>query len=311
MNTAFMDALNLAWKIHAVEGGLAHRDILKTYELERRCVALRLLAFDNRYANLFSRRQAAHDDIKATLGKSRDDSEGDVDEFTKVFRESCEFTSGYGVAYGCNAINWSPDHEAKSALMHPKGIKLRTGHVFTNCDVTRVIDANVVHLEQEVPLNGAFRIFIFAGELYSSQLALQDFATGLAQENSFIMAQARPDVNDVSHHEQHNPHSMFFTLCTVFAANRGCIDITKDVPGLLARYRYHVYADDRWDGRVPAAKASAHAKIGVNAGERAIVVVRPDGHVAVVVSLVQGPGTINALNEYFSALNSMRLSNIE
>ncbi len=48
MNTAFLDAQNLAWKIHAVEAGFADRAILRTYETERRDVAETLLDFDNR-----------------------------------------------------------------------------------------------------------------------------------------------------------------------------------------------------------------------------------------------------------------------
>lgn len=301
MNTAFLDALNLAWKIHAVEGGLADRAILKTYESERKAVAESLLDFDNRYAKLFSQRPPAASEVQAA-SETIPDADLDADNaFIRTFKESCEFTSGYGVSYQPNALNWSPDHPAQSSLMQPSGTKLQSGRLFVIADVTRVVDANVVHLEQEIPLNGSFRIFIFAGEPVKNRAAIRDLADNLTSADSFYSAYTRPDVDQVSHHEKHNPHSMFFTLCTIFAAKRHRIEIPRDAPGPLARYRDHVYADDRWDRRVPDAQASAHAKMGLDEEKGGVVVVRPDGYVGMVASLVEGTGTIDALNAYFSA----------
>jgi hypothetical protein len=306
MNTAFLDALNFAWKMHAVEGGLAHRAILDTYEPERKDVAETLLAFDNKYAKLFSQRIPAASEVRAAAGSDGHSSAPD-NEFVKTFKESCEFTSGYGVAYKPNALNWSPEHVAKSSLIHPRGTKLRTGCLLINADVTRVVDANVVHLEQEVPLNGSFRIFVFAGRPPTSRVALRDFAHGLVKKGSFYSAYARKDVDMVSHHEKHNPHSLFFTICTIFAGVRSSIEIGRDVPEPLASYREHVYADDVWDRRVPQAKAAAHAKMGLDEDGGGVVVVRPDGYVGVVVGLVVGSGTVDALNDYFGAFTSKEL----
>ncbi|KAG5952255.1 hypothetical protein E4U53_001332 [Claviceps sorghi] len=311
MNMAFMDALNLAWKIHAVEGGLARRELLKTYESERRGAAENLINFDNRFAKLFSQRQPAANQVDTVPSNSLDDHGKEKDDaFTKLFKESCALTSGHGVSYGANAVNWSQDHPATSSLMHPKATTLRTGHMFLSSNVTRVVDANVVHLEQEVPLNGSFRIFIFAGTPSVTKTALRDLARGLERKGSFYSSYIRPDVETVSNHEQHNPHSLFFTICTIFAAKRAEIEISSEVPSLLARYRHHVYADDRWDARFPNANASAHAKMGFDETKGAVAVVRPDGYVAAVIALVQGNGTINAMNEYFSAFCTKKLTNL-
>ncbi|KAG6011079.1 hypothetical protein E4U21_000110 [Claviceps maximensis] len=311
MNMAFLDALNLAWKIHVVERGLAHRELLRTYESERKGVAESLLNFDNRYAKLFSQRQSAANEVDViSSNSSNEDSIEKDDEFIKTFKESCEFTSGHGMSYGPNSLNWSQMHPATSALMHPEGTILRTGHMFLNSNVTRVTDANVVHLEQEVPLNGSFRIFIFAGNPSITKTALRDLACGLGRKGSFYSSYIRPDVDKVSYHEQHNPHSLFFTICTIFAAQRSEIEISSEVPELLARYRDHVYADDRWDAKFPNAKASAHAKMGFDQTKGAVVVVRPDGYVGAVVALEEGNGTINALNDYYSAFCTKKLSNV-
>lgn len=86
MNTAFLDSANLAWKMHAVEAGFAHRDLLKTYELERMHVAETLIDFDHRYARLFSERRAGPGD-------------GPVAGLIRAFEQSCAFIAGHGVRY--------------------------------------------------------------------------------------------------------------------------------------------------------------------------------------------------------------------
>ncbi|KAL2205836.1 hypothetical protein CC79DRAFT_1397831 [Sarocladium strictum] len=293
MNTAFLDALNLAWKIHAVEGGFAKRSILETYESERKKVAETLLDFDNRYAKLFSQRQPDASEVEAASENHGSDQEQNENEFVKTFKEACSFTSGYGVCYGANELN-KPVPETISTVLKP-------GHLFINANVTRVADANVVHLEQEIPLNGSFRILVFAGDVKKTKKALQDFNQGLKDQHSFFSQYLRQDIAQVSHHEEHNPHSRWFTFCTIFAAaRRRDIEISRDVPDLLARYGMHLYVDDQQDLRVLEAKFSAHAKAGLDPDKGGIVVVRPDGYVGTVVALVEGGQTVTALNEYFS-----------
>ena len=305
MNTAFLDAQNFAWKIHHVESGFASRSILSSYEIERKKGANNLLDFDARYAKLFSQRLPSAGEVAG----AHQDQHVEENEFVKTFKASCEFTSGYGVAYDSNVFNWSPEHTASSPLFltHPEGTKLRSGRILTPATVTRVVDANVVHLEQEIPLNGSFRIYLFAGKPSTTHRAVNDFARGLGSKRSFFGAFTREDVDSVSYHERHNPHSHFFTLVTVFNAPRASITIAEALPPVLARYSDHVYADDVWDQRVPDAKAAAHAKMGLSQDEGGVVVVRPDGYVGCVVKLVEGNGTVDALNEYFGAFVTKKL----
>ena len=295
MNTAFHDALNLAWKIHHVEAGFAGSSTLQTYESERKRIAEDLLDFDAKYAKLFSERIPSADEVGAAA------SEGETNEFVTVFKSSQEFTSGYGITYGPNEFNWSAAHPAKSDLFATKNEKLRVGRVMPPANVTRIVDANKVHLEQEIPLNGSFRIFLFAGMPSITQRAIADLATNLARKRSFYSTFERKDVAEVSYHERHNPYSHFISICITFAARRDDVSISKMLPPLLARYNDHVYADDVWDERVPHAKASAHAKMGLSEETGGLVVARPDGHVGCVVELTKGSGTVDALNEYFGA----------
>jgi len=313
MNTAFLDAVNLAWKIHHVEAGFADRSILSTYEPERKSVAEELLAFDAKYAKLFSTRLPSASEVGAAVThegeKKHENALEEENEFIKTFKANCEFTSGYGVKYGPNTINWSPSHPAQHPLFLEtgQGTKLRTGCILTPTTVTRVVDANVVHLEQEIPLNGSFRIYIFGGNPKTTVQALRDFERGLAKKNSFYAVYRRGD--EASYHERHNPHSLFFSLCIIFAAQRPQIEIMELLPETLARYRDHVYADDVSDQRVPEAKAAAHAKIGLDEERGGVVVVRPDGYVGCVIKLEEGTGTVDALNEYFGSFVTKNLGN--
>ena len=306
MNTAFLDAQNLAWKIHAVESGFANRSILKSYESERKLIAENLLNFDAAYAKLFSQRLPSAGEVRTANA----DSSAEENEFIKTFKASCEFTSGYGVAYNENVFNWSTSHPAKSSLFLSEAqgtTKLRTGRILTNSNVTRVADANVIHLEQEIPLNGAFRIFVFGGNPSTNMNAINDFASNLTKPGSFYTAYLYKDLESISYHEQHNPHSAFFTIATILNAKRPDIEPEKLLPHVLARYRTHIYADDIWDAQLPDAKAAAHAKMGFEQDKGAVVVVRPDGYVGCVVRLVEGSGTVDALNKYFGSFVSRQI----
>lgn len=300
MNTAFHDALNLAWKIHHVEAGFARRSILYTYELERKKIAEDLLEFDAKYAALFSRRNsyAAEHDPVSQDGRQAEDA------FVELFKISAEFASGYGIAYGPNDFNWSSSHPARSHLFNPKGSKMRIGHVMPAIDVTRVVDVNKVQLEQVVPLNGSFRIYIFAGNPSSSRLSIADFTSNLQKKESFYSVFQHPDLATVSYHERHNPHSMLFTICIIFATSRINVNIAQLLPPLLAQYRYHIYADDIPNPKFPEAKYPAYSKLGIDEQQGCVLVVRPDGHVGCVVGLEEGSGTVDALNDYFGAFVS-------
>lgn len=305
MNTAFLDAQNLAWKIHHVESGFADRSVLKSYESERKLIAEKLLNFDAQYAKLFSQRQPSAGEVAhAQKHSSGGEDQPEESEFVKMFKESCEFTSGYGVAYDENVFNWSKKHPAQSSLFLSQDAGTttqRSGRILTPTTVTRVADANVVHLEQEIPLNGSYRIYLFGGKPDKTKNAISDFAAGLKKKGSFYQTYQHKYMDTIDYHERHNPHSKFFTINTIFNAKRPEIEIRAMLPELLARYFDHVYADDVWDQRVPEAKAAAHAKMGLSEDEGGVIVVRPDGYVGCVVKLVEGTGTVDALNDYFSA----------
>ena len=300
MNTAFLDAQNLAWKIHHVESGFAKRSTLKTYESERRQVAETLLNFDQAYAKLFSQRAPSAGEVSRASEESLESN-----QFIELFKANCEFTSGYGVAYGDNELIWTSSHPVQDSLIHPEGIKIRTGRTFPPANVIRIVDANEVHLEEEIPVNGAYRIYLFAGDPNLTRSAVLDFAANLNKRHSFYKNYELEDVSRVSYHEQHNPHSRFFTICTILAAYRGDVELSS-LPEVLARYSSHVYVDKLSDGSSPA-----HEKFGIDVRAGAVVVVRPDAYVACVVGLSEGSGTTDVLNKFFSTFTTRKAGRAE
>lgn len=64
MNTGIQDAGNLAWKLHAVLGGLAPEELLDSYHSERHPIAAGMVAFTRQFATLANMPDPAAGDIR-------------------------------------------------------------------------------------------------------------------------------------------------------------------------------------------------------------------------------------------------------
>ncbi|PLB54889.1 phenol 2-monooxygenase [Aspergillus steynii IBT 23096] len=279
MNYGLLDSHNLTWKLHLVESGLMSRDLLHTYEEERRAAASRLIDFDATYAGLFS---------------SHNPSQQTNDEFVRIFKQNALLTSGYGVEYPPNTLTHA-DTTAPTAL--------QPGRSFPPVNLTRVIDACEIPLEREVPFNGSFHVYVFAGAPEAHHCALADLAEYLADRDSvFSKTGDHREDPDMSYEGRHNPHSGLYTFSIVFSAVRASIDLAA-LPHFFRPYRYHVYSDDTRSRKLlPGGVGAAHAKLGFDVQEGGVVVVRPDGYVACVVRLVEGRETGEALDRYFAGV---------
>lgn len=178
-----------------------------------------------------------------------------------------------------------------------------------NSNVTRVVDANTVHLENEIPFNGSFRLFVYAGSSTSPRQGqhplLSSLSDNLLHTGSFYQRFMHKNQEELdTHHDSNNPHSPFFSVALTLCAKRPDIEI-EELPELFQAYRDRVYADDIPAMQVLNAEHASHAKVGLvpddkgDQAEAAIVVVRPDGHLGVAVKLTEGPETVQALEAYF------------
>ncbi|KAJ7049750.1 phenol 2-monooxygenase [Mycena amicta] len=316
MNISMLDMYSLAWKLNLVMKNLARPEILlPTYEHERRGVAQELLKFDGAYSRLFSGRGPDAKQLPNGV---------DPDEFIRMFKQNAFFTSGCGAVYSGNVLNALPEEtivqSRREGVFNPQGCKLVPGQRLTPGKVVRVVDGNHVRLQQEVKMNGAFRIHVFAGDLTQTRPALEKFAAFVNSPRSFFNKhRAAPGirasiidapagvVDNVGDGKARHVFNPFFTFLTIVGTHWYQWEI-DDLPSPLRLYRAQVYGDAVFDKRVPeslalcsqptTANAPLHAKYGLDKSKGAIVVVRPDSYVGAVVELCEDGW--EGLNDYFA-----------
>lgn len=204
-------------------------------------------------------------------------------------RADAFFTSGCGAVYSANALNALPDGPLSSTSSHkaainPAGCHLIAGQRLLPGRVTRVQDANPVRIQQEVVMNGAFRIHVLAGCLKTNREKVAEFARFLESSRSFLdrfrpRRGVRSSILDGQragkvHLETVSPDDSadanpFFTFLTIVATPRQEWEI-DELPYALRRYRDQVYGDDVFDRRVAEAGTNAplHAKYGLSIPHR-------------------------------------------
>ena len=298
MNLAFADAVNLSWKIHAVESGIASPKLLDTYELERRQAAQDVIEFDYHYAAIFAQRLMG---VVEKRARGLDSTVEETNGLAAAFAKSGVLISGYGVSYAENLLNWSAT-VSDAPPLDLGSSSLKPGSCFAlTADVTRVHDGKVVQLEQEIGLDGTFRIYIFAGDLQRSRRALDQLSAELQKPESFLNLRQRRKLRSANAHQ--GSDSKWFTLSMTFIPS--CADSTYDIamPAGLGVGSERIYADDQGGilkgGLIPSI---AHTKAGLKGGAGAVVVVRPDGYVAMATQLVDSSAPGQVLNSYFSRL---------
>jgi hypothetical protein len=87
-------------------------------------------------------------------------------------------SSVFGVTYAPNNLNYGLEHPAQARAI-VKQSTLKPGRVFPKSTVIRVVDANIVGLDLEIPPNGSFGIYVFAEELPANSRALADFEASM------------------------------------------------------------------------------------------------------------------------------------
>ncbi|KAJ7213021.1 phenol 2-monooxygenase [Mycena pura] len=308
MNISMLDMYSLAWKLNLVMKGLGKPEVLlPSYEHERRGVAEELLKFDGAYSRLFSGRGPDAKQLPNGV---------DPEQFIQMFKQNAFFTSGCGAIYSANALNALPGTEVLKGphgkAFSPQGVTLVPGQRLTPGRVTRVMDGNNVRLQQEVKMNGAFRIHVFAGDLDATRPALEAFAAFVNSPGSFFNrhragAGVRSSVIDgpaalvdnAGGRKSQHVFNPFFTFLTIVGTHWYQWEI-DELPSPLRLYRAQVYGDAVFDRRVPEAgtRAPLHCKYGIDMRKGALVVVRPDSYVGAVVDLSE-EGWLG-LNEYFA-----------
>jgi hypothetical protein len=188
-------------------------------------------------------------------------------------------------------LNW------KAKTEELKGCNLVAGQRLDAGWATRFINGEPVRIIHEVQFNspGGFRIYVLTGPLQRNASKLQSLAKGLLAPTSFMNryhgkilagAEGLPALSPEA--AQKSPFNPFFIFLLVVKQNRFRFELS-DLDNLSPLNRY-VYADDHQlggdkigDEEGDDTVGGLHRKWGLDDG--AVVVVRPDGYVGLVVRL--------------------------
>jgi len=273
MNCSMQDAFNLGWKLAAVLRGLCPPSLLHSYNAERQAVGKQLIDFDSEWAKMISERPA--------------DGQGgglDPKEFQTYFERHLRFTAGMGTKYGASLLCGDDRHQHLAT-------GFEVGTRFHSAEVVRICDARVVHLGHAGKADGRWRLYAFAakddavdghGGLRKLCRFLEDAPTSPVRR--YTAAGQDPDA--------------VFDLRAVFQGSHADQEI-QSMPALLwprkGRHGLHDYE------KVFSAKLKHGPDIfdlrGVDREQGALVVVRPDQYIALVLPL----DAHQALADFFAA----------
>lgn len=145
MNFSMQDSFNLGWKLAAVLQGQCAPALLRSYGAERRDVGRQLIEFDREWARMISDQPV-------------DGGSGGVDPkaFQAYFEQHLRFTAGMGTRYRPSLICGDARHQALA-----RGFEVGTR--LHSAPVLRVADARVMQLGHVAEADGRWRLYAFAG----------------------------------------------------------------------------------------------------------------------------------------------------
>lgn len=264
MNTGIHDATNLAWKLAGVLNGLYDRTVLETYDLERRTSAERLIQLDRDIATLISGVIPSH--FNAPPG-------ADVNDYLELIQsKNAAFTVGLDISYDPNLLIRAPATDSTPLM------KVEVGHRALDAPLYRPGAAFPRLLRSLVPPVGRFWILVFAGRI-------EEVECNAVRLNAKCTAKYR-----VLREYIDSPSSFTRTLVPAFEfltilRGDGCLQPAETIGTLPL-------------GKTLSDKSGeAYTKYGIDDEAGAIVVVRPDGIVAIAAPLDGG----DELSRYFSS----------
>ena len=261
MNVSMRDGFNLGWKLASVMRGRCRPEVLHTYSEERYGVAKQLIDFDRELAKMFSARPKTSDD----------DTEGvDPAVFQQYFQQHGRFTAGVATQYRPSVLTGDGAHQHLAP-------GFEVGTRFHSVPVVRISDAKSVHLGQIAQADGRWRLYAFAD-------AVRPDAPGsrLAALCAFLIDDPRSPI--VRYTRPGEDIDAVFDLRAVLRQTHREITL-PELPSLLRPRKGALGLVDHEKAFGPDPVADTFAMRGVDPSAGALVVVRPDQHVAQVLPL--------------------------
>ncbi|RAQ53028.1 FAD binding domain protein [Aspergillus flavus] len=280
MNTSIQDvskAYNIGWKLRACAEHHCGREILATYEGERKPVAEALINFDRDYLKHFAKQHASNHA-----------------EFLDAYLKGQRFTTGIGIRYPPSLLI-SEDVDVRS--LHGG---LVPGLRLPDFQVVNQSDGVPIRIHQRLRADGKFRIVVFPGDVS------QEHAMSRLNQFGAWLARSQLDV-EVSHSDG-GSEEFFIETITVHAARRADVEL-EDFHEALHPWSsrwgwnyWNIYADDEsyHDGH-----GEAYQRCGLGRNHDCVVVVRPDGYISVVCEL-ENTGAITSFFDALQPIKSVR-----
>ncbi len=260
MNVSLQDTYNLGWKLAAVLEGRAKPDLLRTYTVERQVIAQGLIDFDREWSKMI-----------ASPPKNPDHPElGGVDpaEVQDYFVKSGGYTAGVSTRYTQSTyLTADATHQALA-----KGLTI--GMRFHSGPVIRLADAKPVQLGHVARADGAFRLYAFADASGAKLRALMDHLVHSERSPIRRFTPKGADIDSV------------IDVRGIF--QQGHRDLKVDeLPVMLLPRKGQFGLIDYEKAYTPNLKTGPDIfdLRGIDRAMGALVVVRPDQHVAAVLPL--------------------------
>lgn len=287
MNTTIQDAYNLGWKLRLVLQGRIRSSpeaLLRTYEAERRPVALDLIAFDKGYLRLFAAPSS---------------------QFDTEFLRAMKFTTGLSIRYprSC-AVQWpvGPDDLGPSLLK----ADLVPGKRLQDFQVVYHADGATARIQRRMQATGAFRVIVFAGDIAKPELLeklqwLGEFLVDRDVGPGRLTVPGPSDGNESTAWQQ-----VWVEVLVVHSAERGNVELLD----LHEVYRpwstdegydyWRVFADAE---SVLEGHGRVYERLELHKHKGCCAVVRPDGYVGAAMDVEDFQGLIR----YFRGVGMLEI----
>ncbi|KAK5206131.1 hypothetical protein LTR41_008000 [Exophiala xenobiotica] len=273
MNVSMMDSFNLAWKIAHVIKGLAKPEILDTYQAERRQVAQDLIDFDIKLSRLYSGRH-----------------EVSTDEFRSLVELGNAFSTGCNVDYDKSILVDKPNPSelapsrsfaGKVPFHHPFATRIAIGMRLPDTKFVCHCDGRPWFLCDRMSSDGRWRVITFIGD-YKTYPVLEEQMQSLGEylkSPGCFVSKYTPGL------QRGADFDTVFENLLVHAASLQASE-WEDFPQAW-RPRDSRRVMDYWkiyaDAEAPHGNTGdGYEKYEIDPSKGALVVVRPDGYVAVV-----------------------------
>ena len=280
MNLGMMDSFNLTWKLALVLKSMAKPDLLETYQTERKHIANQFIEFDIKFAHIYFQKEA--------LGSP---------EFYMVWKQSHGFISGCTHRYPEGLLARS---SIKARINQSAQEPLTPGKRLHTMTLTRHMDGTAVDLLEVMPANGRFHLFVFAGKLMTFAVfkAMANFLASPESPLSYFSNDNHMDSGffscESTKQSDMSSSSGYIDLFLIHTLNHLEVELGK-LPKPFPQWGPQVYED---------VDAIGHSTHGVSEKDGALVLVRPDGYIAMITNLENAKGVLDFLKDFMLEMPS-------